>query len=279
MAFTLHIHVSTLQATAVAAKHAVRTTIKSRKSARAVHKAETGGTVHASIDHPAVLDAGLKRRTALLGLALSLPLSNNCSIAAENENNDDDDDDDDGYAGDVKLPEFDDKGKVISNEEIKPFVTKTVGAASYQVPGFWSAEGDSGWKDPVLGRAVDSIEIVAIDTKLNSMTDLGRLENVKVAKSLPVPAELAKADLLGGKKQVVDGVMYYQWDLVTEPATCAPEKQIIQGQCLPEFITMLSACVIDGKLYVMTILAAAESFKFSGKSLRALRDSFSVAAA
>ncbi|KAK3287943.1 hypothetical protein CYMTET_4551 [Cymbomonas tetramitiformis] len=148
------------------------TTIKSRKSvaARAVHKAETGGTVHASIDHPAtgvfqttffhvcrnqqseepvpadldylsrltkrgvlslyaytfalkIFDAGLKRRTALLGLALSLPLSNNCSIAAENENNDDDDDDDGGYAGDVKLPEFDDKGKVISNEEIKPFVT------------------------------------------------------------------------------------------------------------------------------------------------------------
>ena len=174
-----------------------------------------------------------------------------------------------------------------------------VKAASFEVSNLWTVApvvqdvtGESGF--PAMarwGEIVDPVNgVVAVEARVfvtkgfvkPSIADLGKPENVPVAKALGLDKyddSYRRADMLGSYKRVdkTDGDrVYYDWEMVASP----PPKECPSavGCLYPQHIYLMSATVVDGDLYVLSLDAYPENWRLAGNSLKRIRNSFRVAA-
>ena len=68
--------------------------------------------------------------------------------------------------------------------------------------------------------------------------------------------------------------MYYDWEMVASP----PSKECPSavGCLYPAHIYLMSATVVDGDLYVLSLDAFPENWRQTGNSLKRIRSSFTV---
>ena len=174
-----------------------------------------------------------------------------------------------------------------------------VKAASFEVSNLWTVApvvqdvtGESGFPamarwgeivDPVNGKvAVEARVFVTKGFAKPSIADLGKPENVPVAKALGLDKyddSYRRADMLGSYKRVdvTDGDrVYYDWEMVASP----PPKECPSavGCLYPQHIYLMSATVVDGDLYVLSLDAYPENWRLAGNSLKRIRNSFRVSA-
>ena len=132
--------------------------------------------------------------------------------------------------------------------------------------------------DPVNGKVVQNVSLFHSPKYATaSIADLGKPENVSVAKALGLEGDdtYRRADMLGSAKRVAkDGQVYYDWEMVASP----PPKDCPSavGCLYPDHIYLMSATVRGGDLYVLSVDAFPENWRQAGNSLRRLRGSFEV---
>ena len=132
--------------------------------------------------------------------------------------------------------------------------------------------------DPVNGKVVQGVSLFhSPKYPTASIADLGKPENVSVAKALGLESDdtYRRADMLGSAKRVAkDGQVYYDWEMVASP----PPKECPSavGCLYPDHIYLMSATVRGGDLYVLSVDAFPENWRQAGNSLRRLRGSFEV---
>ena len=128
--------------------------------------------------------------------------------------------------------------------------------------------------------AVEARVFVTKGFPKQSIADLGKPENVPVAKALGLDKyddSYRRADMLGSYKRVDknDGDrVYYDWEMVASP----PSKECPSavGCLYPAHIYLMSATVVDGDLYVLSLDAFPENWRQTGNSLKRIRSSFTV---
>lgn len=174
------------------------------------------------------------------------------------------------------------------------FGERNVMQASFEVSSLWSMYGkdvamasdpvkasNASWDkivDPVNGKVVQNVRVFSTPNyATKSITDLGKPENVSVAKALGLESDdsYRRADMLGAAKRTApDGQIYYDWEMVASP----PPKQCPSavGCLYPDHIYLMSATVRNGDLYVLSVDAFPENWRQAGNSLRRLRGSFEV---
>ena len=136
--------------------------------------------------------------------------------------------------------------------------------------------------DPVNGEAVQGARAFATpDFGVKSIDDLGKPENVAVAKVLGLDGEdsYRRADMLGAAKRVdaSTGQVYYDWELVASPPAKSCPSAV--GCLYPEHIYLISASVLDGVLYVLSLDATPAQWRVTGNSVKRIRNSFTVGVA
>jgi len=128
---------------------------------------------------------------------------------------------------------------------------------------------------------------------------LGKATKLGVAKALEVPdgtalrRELERADLIGGRSRKVplddgENQRYYEFDLALAPKTCDKtdkpqaatssdsDDNLGLGFCPYESIYLLSATVLDDRLYVICVESDPRQWKRASADLRRVRSSFAV---
>ena len=163
-----------------------------------------------------------------------------------------------------------------------------VRACSFEVSSLWqvgdtSSKGlDSFWGaivDPVNGEAVTNARMFATPNfRVSSISDLGKVEDVQVAKALGLDGDdsYRRADLLGAAKRVdkSTGQVYYDWELIASPPPSACPSAV--GCLYPEHIYLISASVLNGVLYVLSLDATPAQWRVTGNSVKRIRNSFTV---
>jgi len=172
------------------------------------------------------------------------------------------------------LPQFDAEGKLISEyEEETAFRTIRSGAASVKILSSWTQQSDSSLVDPVQGSAATLLRFSKSETTFKKTRDLGRAEEVPLARALNLDTELARADMVAAARRMVGGTEYYEYDLAVPAKECVPE---LATACLPIRVTLLSCCVANGALHVVQVDANPAQWRRSGKALKNLRSTFVV---
>ena len=133
--------------------------------------------------------------------------------------------------------------------------------------------------DPVNGQAaVSAVTIATPNFNARSIADLGKPEDVSVARALGLDGDdsYRRADMLGAAKRVdaKTGQVYYDWELVASPPPQACPSAV--GCLYPEHIYLISASVLDGVLYVLSLDAAPAQWRVAGNSVKRVRNSFAV---
>ncbi len=155
--------------------------------------------------------------------------------------------------------------------------------ATIAVPDAWQKRAEPnarGFETTVDGPVLSAATSRSAPTPFASITELGQLERVDLAKALGVRDVVARGDLVGGgKRKGRDGktVAFYEWDLSLAPKDCGIEDRIVNGVCFPTEIVLLSACVDGGRLHVLELSVAPAEWKLGSKTLRQVRSSFEVA--
>jgi len=162
-------------------------------------------------------------------------------------------------------------------------------ACAFEVSSLWTlGEGESKgdetiwgtFVDPVNGEAVQKALVFATrDFGVKSIADLGKPEDVQVAKALGLDKlddSYRRADLLGAAKRVdkVTGQIYYDWELVASPPPKSCPSAV--GCLYPEHIYLISASVLNGVLYVLSMDATPAQWRVTGNSVKRIRNSFAV---
>jgi hypothetical protein len=132
--------------------------------------------------------------------------------------------------------------------------------------------------DPVNGEAARSARVFATPNfGAKSIVDLGKPEDISVAKVLGLDGDdfYRRADMLGAAKRVdKNNQVYYDWELIASPPSASCSSAI--GCLYPEHIFLISASVLDGVLYVLSIDATPANWRTTGSSMKKMRNSFEV---
>jgi len=186
------------------------------------------------------------------------------------------DDDDDDYAS-----KYNEDGVLIGIDQLKAEVEMQTIAldstASFTLPKFWKTNGKGGWDDPVNGPQVEGVALYTADFSGADITALGKLNKLDVGALPAIPKDLLSGDLVGAKKETRAGQIFYDFDLALSPKICPQSQQLIQGLCFPDTVVLLSATVLNGKIYVIDVRANEAQWKAGSKALRSIRGSFKVA--
>jgi len=121
-----------------------------------------------------------------------------------------------------------------------------------------------------------------------TMDQLSKATRVGVAKALDVTddlKELKSADLIGGRSRVVSTTAgggdneqrYYEFDMAIAPKSCGESQEDLGlGFCPYEYIYLLSATVLNDRLYVCCVQSDKLQWKRASSDLRRVRSSFTV---
>jgi hypothetical protein len=153
----------------------------------------------------------------------------------------------------VVVPKFDENGALIDGNgygDVTEYREVASGGASVQVLKNWVTTDGGGLKDPVTGTVASQLRLQSSPTTLASITDLGRPEQLSLVSDLSLEEELKKADLVAAAKRIIDGLVFYDFDLALPEAKC---DGTMATACLPSLVVLLSAVVRDGKLHVVRV--------------------------
>jgi len=173
------------------------------------------------------------------------------------------------------------EGNDSSSVEVESATKYSEAGGAFRASNAWEQTASGGFKDRFTGKiVVSSVRVSATPTTLSSIRDLGKVENVKVAQSIPSLGveDLIRGDLVAASVRTDDsGVVYYGWDLALAPAVCAEGEQFGGALgCSYDRIYLVAASVKDSMIHTLFVQATAEEWKGHGLSLRRLRDSFEV---
>jgi len=160
------------------------------------------------------------------------------------------------FAQDVNVPKFDENGALLDSNgysDVVAYRTVSSGSASVEVLQNWAATDGGGLRDPVTGTTASVLSLSAAPTKLASIADLGRPEQLSLVSALSLEKRLAVADLVAAAKRTVDGTVFYEFDLALPATSC---DDTLATTCLPTLVVLLSAAVRDGQLHVLRIDAS-----------------------
>lgn len=134
----------------------------------------------------------------------------------------------------------------------------------------------------VNARACERITVYQAANKA-SMDVLDKATTIGVAKALKVPDDFKKlvsADLVSGRTSKRDGQRYFEFDMAVAPASCGSSKEDLGlGFCPYDSIFLLSATVLNDRMYVLVIESDKSEWKRANADLKRVRSSFSVGVA
>lgn len=157
---------------------------------------------------------------------------------------------------------------------------------SYSLPLKW-ASGEPGGDPRYFDRsegvnalACGRISVFQAPNKA-SVSRLEKAATVGVAKALDLGVSLpalAKADLIGGRTRVGEnGQKYWDFTLGVAPKTCDDSSENLGlGFCPFDSIFLLSAAVVDDKLYALAVECDKGQWKRANSDLKRVQSSFSV---
>jgi hypothetical protein len=158
---------------------------------------------------------------------------------------------------------------------------------SYEFPLRWSdgKDGDPIYFDRAEGTNAKACKKITV-YQAPGVVDQKRLEKattIGVAKALDVPkidslARLYKADIISGRIAEKGSQMYYEFDMAAAPESCGSSKENLGlGFCPYDNIFLLSATVVDDKLYCMVVECDdTRIWKLASAELKRVRCSFDV---
>jgi hypothetical protein len=155
---------------------------------------------------------------------------------------------------------------------------------SYNLPEKWGT-GDKLYIDSSEGvnaQACRHITVYQAPGKVDE-NQLDKATTIGVGKSLFVIDSLSpirSADLVGGRKSKKGDQMYYEFDLAVAPKTCAESSENLGlGFCPFDSVYLLSATLMEGKLFVIVVECDKFEWKQANADLKRVRSSFTVEAA
>jgi hypothetical protein len=116
-----------------------------------------------------------------------------------------------------------------------------------------------------------------------SIDRLEKASRIGIGKALDVTDDLKEirtADLIGGRSVTKDdGQRYYEFDMAVAPETCDTKDadNLNLGFCPYNSIYLLSATILDDRLYVFCVQCDKSQWKRANSDLRRVRSSFQVA--
>ena len=147
---------------------------------------------------------------------------------------------------------------------------------SYDLPDKWAP----GYMDR-SGKACERITVYQASGVVNA-DRLGNAPTLGVGQALKVPESLQPirvADLIGGRSKYKEGQKYYEFDMGVAPKTCGNSSENLGlGFCPFETIYLLSATVLDDRLYVLALESNKDEWKRANSDLKRVRSSFTVEA-
>ena len=152
---------------------------------------------------------------------------------------------------------------------------------SYQLPEKWVENGSDLYSDRTAAgaKACDRITVYRAPGAAN-LQQLEKASTMGIGKALRVTdvlSDIESADLIGGRAFVKNGQKYFEFDMAVAPASCESSKEDLGlGFCPYDTIYLLSASVLDDRLYVFAVQSDKSEWKRANSDLRRLRSSFSV---
>ena len=156
---------------------------------------------------------------------------------------------------------------------------------SYELPEKWG-DASTGYIDKSEGvnaKSADRITVFQLAGPAEVKT-LDRATTIGVAKALGIQTlpeynpSILKADLISGRRSNRDGITYYEYDLAVAPASCASgsKEDLGLGFCPYDSIVLLSAAVVDGRMYGIMVECDRDEWKKGNADLKRVRSSFRV---
>ena len=156
---------------------------------------------------------------------------------------------------------------------------------SYELPEKWG-DASTGYLDKSEGvnaKSADRITIFQLAGPAEVKT-LDKASTIGVAKALGIETlpeynpSILKADLISGRRTNRDGITYYEYDLAVAPASCASgsKEDLGLGFCPYDSIVLLSAAVVDGRMYGIMVECDRDEWKKGNADLKRVRSSFRV---
>lgn len=143
---------------------------------------------------------------------------------------------------------------------------------SYQLPEKWDADNE---KNGIF--TVYRVEGEVQPSILEKATRIGVAKALGVTDDLKDLKALQSADLISGRTRVRDGIKYYEFDMAVAPDSCEQSADDLRlGFCPYDTIYLLSATVVDNRLYVFAIDSNKKQWKRSNSDLKFVRSTFSV---
>lgn len=156
---------------------------------------------------------------------------------------------------------------------------------SYTVPEKWSAGTGGGdlyldRSEGINAKACDGILVyqapgTAKANLLSKASTIGVPQALSMAQAIP---GLDKADLISGRtRKNADGLQFYEFDLGRAPKTCEDSAENLGlGFCPFDSLFLISATVLDDKLYVLVVQSDRGEWKRASSDLKRVRSSFAV---
>lgn len=156
---------------------------------------------------------------------------------------------------------------------------------TYKLPLKW-ADGQNGGDRLYFDRS-EGVNAIACDriTVYQAPGNVGidqlqKAPTIGVSKALRVTADIANisdADLIGGRTRSVDGQKYYDFDMAVAPKTCGSSQDNLGlGFCPFDSIYLLSATIVNDKLFVFIIQSDKEEWKRANSDIKVVRSTFKI---
>lgn len=160
---------------------------------------------------------------------------------------------------------------------------QSIRRVNYQLPSKWTS--DSTYTDTTAGLNLPACNRILVyqTAKKTSPKILEKATMTGVAKALQAQStsdfSLANADLVTAKKSEKNGFTYWDFDLAVAPLKCEGERKkedLGLGFCPYEYVVLLSATVINDRMYVFQLDCDREQWKRSNSDLKLVRQGFTV---
>mmetsp|Transcript_28732 Transcript_28732/g.44128 ORF Transcript_28732/g.44128 Transcript_28732/m.44128 type:complete len:307 (+) Transcript_28732:27-947(+) len=150
---------------------------------------------------------------------------------------------------------------------------------SYSLPLKWEMNDKLYFdrSEGINSRACEQITVYQAPGKA-TIESLDKAPSIGIAKAIGLNSEnIGKADFVSGRKTYKGDDVYYEFDLAVAPTTCNDSKEDLRlGFCPYDTIVLVSATLIDERMYVMSVECSNQQWKFANSDLKQVRSSFMV---